>query len=165
VCEFLSALVIQGGEIYTLPEYTDAHEDLIRRYKLKDDEIYARRWIRVEFKPEAPADLINPERYKLTVDESETPAWFSDEINDKVSSELRARVERMIVREDRDILLGGCWIIGKGIRVGLSKSARIIRCSGHISQMFGGTVQKVCDGGTVQKVCDGGTVQKNDNKK
>jgi len=32
MCHFLSALVTRTGEVLTLPEYTDSHEDLVDHF-------------------------------------------------------------------------------------------------------------------------------------
>jgi phage gp45-like len=126
MCDFLSALVFSDGKIFSDPEHTDSHSDLILVKGLDDSRpLETRGWIRVEFKPDHDDTLDQPETYKLKVDETSTPAWFDDAMRFDITERLREQVEKMIVRDSREILLGGCWILARGAKVASVKNGRV----------------------------------------
>lgn len=49
MCNFLSAIVMKNGRIICDPEHTDSHSDLIAANELRDDDVFIRGWVRVEF--------------------------------------------------------------------------------------------------------------------
>jgi hypothetical protein len=146
MCNFLSAIVTRQGELFCNP-LTDAHEDLIELYQLKDNGM--NHFIRVEFSPEDHNDLAKIECYKLEVDESSTPKWFDEELEAKVIRKLKSILKGIIIIEDRKILIDGAYIVS-GCQISLMKQCRVVG---------------VLNGGTVQEVLNGGTVQENFNKK
>lgn len=86
MCNFLSALVTRQGEVkYNL--YTDSHEDLIELYGLRDNSMMGQ-FVRVEYRPKNSNDLADVTKYKLYVDEEETPEWFED-YRQKVEKKLK----------------------------------------------------------------------------
>ncbi len=126
MCKFLSGIVFQSGRIHIDPEHTDSHEDMIAALELKDDREFARDWIRVEFCPEDDK-FEDVDAYKLRVDEKTTRVWFDDDRRAEAENYLRDRIRDMIVKTDRKMLLGGCWIIGGETHVEMIKTSRVIR--------------------------------------
>lgn len=114
---FMAAIAKRNGDIITDPEYTDEHYDLVRVHRLRDSGIMGsgeRDWAPVEFLP--PLDLSrmgNIDEWRLTTAGSHPEEWW-DEVKDQVLDKLRARVQRMFVRENTDVLLGGPWILLSG---------------------------------------------------
>jgi hypothetical protein len=116
MCNFLSGVSLKPtdgrtlGDLICDPEHTDEHHILIASRNVRDDEqAYLQanlaRW---EFTPpENKADLLDLKKWMFTVDERESPPWF-----DLAAERERAEgiVARMIVRDRRAALLGGCWI-------------------------------------------------------
>lgn len=137
MCNFLSAIVLRDGEILTAPEHTDSHQELIDFYGLKDDE--KERFARVEFKPSSEEAYDKPDAYILTIDQEITPHWFDEAMAERVRAKLRARVQMMVVRSDRKILLGGAWILTGKASVSDVKNARIISMheSSRVDSMYG----------------------------
>jgi len=166
MCNFLSALVFSDGKIFSDPEHTDSHSDLIRVRGLDDSlPLETRGWIRVEFKPDNNDTLDQPEMYKLTVDELAAPAWFDDAMRFDITERLREQVEKMIVRDRREILLGGCWILARGAEVVSVKNGLIqmmydssrvnaMLGSSRVNAMLGSSqVNEMWDSSRVNEMC------------
>ena len=153
VCNFLSALVFKNGSIFCAPEATDSHTDLIDAKGLTDSDksLHLRGWIRVEFSPPSPDKLAEPDSYVLKVDETSTPEWFDDALRFQVTEDLRERIERMTVRDERAILLGGCWILASEAKVGRAAAAKIVAMLGSSS------VKEMRDSSSVKKMLDSST--------
>jgi hypothetical protein len=139
MCKFKSALVTRTGEVL-LSEYTDAHEDLIAYFKLKDDRDPGdgmRPFIRIEFVPSEQID--NPKRYRLKVDEEVTPIWFGDDMQASVTEKMREYIRKMIVPDNRDILLGGEWILTGNAIIKKTEATRIYAMLGssRVGEMRG----------------------------
>jgi hypothetical protein len=142
MCQFFSGIVLRNGDLIWSP-YTDSHEDLVALGKLRDTR--EGNFARVEFCPSKPEELSNVESYHLDIYEMRCPDWFEKSKQEIVASRMRGLVKDMILGGDATILLGGCYIIPRGVTVGTAKASRIIVLSG-------GTVQVVENGGTVQVV-------------
>jgi hypothetical protein len=127
VCKFLSALVLRNGDIYTRPEATDSHEDLIEDLGFKDDGSDG--FVRVEFVPPPDRNIVDPNAWKFRLDQ-ERPSWFSQQDEERAIDKLRRRVANMLVSDKRKILLGGCWILHGDAVVSRAHSARIVMMLG-----------------------------------
>lgn len=55
-------------------------------------------------------------KWELVVDEPTKPDWWFG-VQDKVLSTMKNIVESMIIRDKRNIVIGGCWIIAKTGRI------------------------------------------------
>jgi hypothetical protein len=119
VCNFLSAIVSRKGEVYCSP-LLDSHNDIIDYFGLRDGN--APQFTPVEF---TPKDWFDPETWTFKFD-AERPDWADDEWIESATTELRRRVEAMIVTEDRMVLVGGAWIIGPNARIGRTFGCRIL---------------------------------------
>ena len=131
MCHFKSAIVTQDGRVLH-NEFTDLHKDLIALYGIDDKRRSAEiaKFVRVEFYPDDSADLDNPEKYVLRLDETQAPAWWDAERKEAAANELKAIIERMIVDDNREILVDGSYILTKNASV-----KRIVHCL--IPAMFG----------------------------
>lgn len=146
MCNFLSALVFKSGKIFASPEHTDSHSHLIAARGLtaeSDHSLQIRGWIRVEFTPPSSREMADIEKYRLTVDEAGTPEWFDKAMQFDVTEQLKEMVAAMIVTDERDILLGGCWILA-----GEAKVKQIVRA----------TVKVALDSSQVGKMLDSSQV-------
>jgi hypothetical protein len=127
MCHFLSAIFCKNGDLICQPEYTDGHEDLIAWAGLKDDgsPLSKRGWVRVEFTPPADHETwTHLSKWTLTIDEQgDPPKWFDA---DKARGACAAVVERMFVKKEQPVLLGGCWIVCKGGKIGTLRMGRIV---------------------------------------
>jgi hypothetical protein len=144
MCKTFSGFVTRQCELLTHPA-TNSHNDLADIFSLRDNGHNA---VPVEFYPDDVKDYDKPEVYKLHLD-AERPSWWDDELAERITSEFRSRVERMIIRDKRPIIADGCWILVDGAEVG-----RMI--GGRIAIMHGGTL-KVMSGGTLNEM-SGGTL-------
>jgi len=111
MCNFLSAIASRTGEIYCNP-LIDSHEDIIDYFNLRDNQMG--HIVRLEFRPEEKKDLIDISKYKLIVDEPQTPEWFDEELKEKAIERLKVIVKNMIITEDRKVLVGGAYILASG---------------------------------------------------
>ena len=131
MCNFLSALVFKNGKIYCDPEHTDSHSDLIAAKGLteeSDKSIHHRGWIRIEFTPGDSRKYADVDAYVLIVDESSAPDWFDKAMRFDVTEQLKDIVRGMIVTDEREILLGGCWILA-----GEAKVKKIVRATVRVA--------------------------------
>src|SRR6185437_10803222 len=149
MCNFKSAIVTKDGVILH-HELTDSHSELIQHFKLHERRGpgQVQNFIKVEF---TPTDLKfdDPASYVLWVDETETPAWFDEDAKHKTSEFLRDVITKMIIRDKREILLGGAWILSDGAEVGNCLNAKIAAmCGGTLTAMWGGTLTAM-RGGTL----------------
>jgi hypothetical protein len=164
MCEFLSALVFKSGKIFTSPEHTDSHSDLIDAKGLSaesDSSLQIRGWIRVEFTPPSTRQMADVDSYVLRVDESSTPEWFDAAMKFDVTEQLKEIIQAMIVTDERKILLGGCWILA-----GEAKVHKIVRAtvkvalgSSQVGKMLGSSqVGKMLGSSQVGKMLDSSQV-------
>lgn len=129
MCRFLSAIVMPNGTVKCEP-MLDSHSDLVRLFGLDDtaDPSVVQRFAKVEFTP--PADntgMCDLDKWSLRVDEPTEPDWWLG-VRDKAIASLRATVDRMIVRGERDIVVGGCWLVARGGRINKLTGGRIVGC-------------------------------------
>lgn len=137
---------------------TDSHSELIRAYGLKDDGKL--RFARVEFSPPDMSKAAEVDTYKLRLDEERAPDWWSDDMAAAVAEKMRGIVSAMIVKEDDKYLLGGAWIVPKGLTVSVGPMTRVVANLGTVSENYG-TVSVNYSGGTVSENCSCGTVSGN----
>ena len=137
MCNFLSAIVLPSGEVFTDPEHTDSHEDLIACRGLADNGLGG--FVRVEFTP-ANGEYHETDQYQLCLDEYNAPEWWTTEVADRTAEYLRERVRRMVkTSEEIKILLGGCWILAGDVKVLRAKRVRIVqmRGSSQVGKIWG----------------------------
>ena len=141
MCEFLSAVVHKSRGVLCLPEYTDHHSDLLAHYGIKDDRaVGTQNFVRVEFTPKDGASYADPDAYAIRLDETSRPDWYDKAREFDAAEDLRDIIRGMIVEDDRDILMGGCWIINGG-KIGRAVHARIFTMLGKskVGQVSGST--------------------------
>ena len=135
MCQFMSAIITRDGQVLQNC-LTDSHEELIAHFDLHERKAngHGQNFIRIEFTPGRDKEdrpvYDDSTGYKLRVDENETPTWFDAEARGKAEKFLRGVIERMIVRDERKMLLGGVWILAKGAKVQTTRMCRIIAMSG-----------------------------------
>jgi len=115
MCEFMSAIWTKQGDLLCDPSLIDSHEDLIALHGLRDEGHLGaggRDWIRVEFTPpDDGSKIADVSLWNLNIDEETMPCWVD---RDVIRERCAARVQRMIVNEDKPILVGGPFIIVRG---------------------------------------------------
>jgi len=167
MCRFKSGIVMRNGDLLTSP-YTDKHEDLITLHNIKDNGNDG--FVRVEYVPLGKDYELD--NYELRVDESIVPKWFED-IREDIIRKFHQLIKNMIITTDRDLILGGQWIIKDGV-IDLINFANIVSIHrgtvknirrGTVRDIWGGTVRDIHRGtvenihrGTVKNI-HGGTVE------
>ena len=73
MCQFFSTIYTRQGDIYFTEE--DSHDTIISRKRLRDNSLFLRSWVRVEYVD-----------HSLKLDETSCPSWF-----DRVEAEERVR--------------------------------------------------------------------------
>jgi len=134
MCRFLSALVKKNGNIICVPGVTDSHEDLIEYASLHDNDNYIRSFVRIEYHPDN-GELHELDKYELHVDESDTPDWFDKKMKEKIERKLYQRVKKMIISNEKPILLGGCYILHGDAEIRKVQGSRIISMRDNASVM------------------------------
>jgi hypothetical protein len=123
MCQFLSALVLRNGDVLTHP-MLDSHSDLVTYFKLPDATAHHQHFAKVELTPD---DWMDPATWDFRLDETTAPSWWDDVVG-SVESTLRARAERMIVRDgEHALIVDGCWIVGGTAIVRDVRAGRIMR--------------------------------------
>lgn len=117
--KFITAIALTDGSIIVDAEHTDNYITLAKVHELQNEHHLPdeeKTWFPVVFT--APKDLSHIDdvtKWRLSIKvKSEVLSRFRREL----INNLRDYVERLIVRTDRDVLLGGPWIILSG-KVGL----------------------------------------------
>ena len=145
MCEFLSAIYTRTGAFYCIPEETNSHSDIIKKFQLREG-ANSENFVRLELTPQAWAD-VSTWRFKL--DEKNAPSWW-DEKKEDAESAIRAKAQSHIIDKPVDECANRFVILVEGGKIGSLKD-------GCVVVMIGGTIQYVC-GGTIQYV-RGGTIQ------
>ena len=165
MCKFKSFLVLpdkreKGGFRLLSSPYTDSHSELMELNGFKSDGGMRTTFARVEFYPDEPEHLGDPDKYRLHLDEERAPEWYTDELKERVTVKAREHIARMVVRDKRPLLYGGQWILAKGAEVGKADFCRIAAMldGSELSVMRGGTLSDM-RGGTLSDMW-GGTVKK-----
>lgn len=141
MCEFLSAIVMRSGDILT-HDATDSHELLAKHFKLKehrDSDKGVNGWVKVEFCP-PNYEYDQPDKYALRLDEDSAPAWWDAEMVEKVTTSLRAMIERMIVSANEELLLGGRHIVASGSRVDMLVGGTAIAYGSSTVRAYGSSM-------------------------
>jgi hypothetical protein len=94
-------------------DHTRHHSDLIAMAGLPGSH-GQEHYVRIEAKPTDGDWSKDVDQWEWKVDQSYAPGWYDDEVKAQAMKWLRRQVDRMTVREDRRVLLGGKYIcIGK----------------------------------------------------
>jgi hypothetical protein len=138
MCQFFSALYSKQGHLFYDLD-TDSHSDLVRLFKLKDDEFsYLRRnWVKLEFVPNLGKDVTQQKNWNLVLDEEGAPDWFD---RDKARAACWAVISKIIITSEVDFLVSGVWILAKeGTINQLSGNAfvRFMCNTSQIGEMWG----------------------------
>lgn len=124
MCQFLSAIVLQTGSVLCEP-MIDSHETLIKLFRVherQDAPPDCQKFVRVEFTPPTGGDGVPDyfafDKYKLRLDESATPSWWTKELQDAVRGVLIERLRAMLITDNsRPVLVAGAWMLGDGAKV------------------------------------------------
>ena len=157
MCQFISAIVKRNGDVFCQPEYTDSHEDLLDSLGLQDNGNEG--FVRIEFIPGEKID--DPKTWNLKLDETNPPDWWTPDLSERVRDYMISLVGRHIVRESRNILLGGWWILTDGAEVTRVNGARIYAMLGSssVTMMRGSSsVMMMRDSSTVKEMRDSSSV-------
>ena len=155
MCDFLSAIVLESGDVLCDPEHTDSHEDLIESYGLKDNLInnFHTTFSRIEFLP--PKEHIeNLSKWELKVDGKNKPDWLN---MGTLREKLEALVSAHIISDERKILLGGWWILTGNAKINIVKNAniKIMSDSSSIVEMYGASqVEKMLGASYIRSMHD-----------
>ena len=103
MCKRASFLAIRGGKVAWLLN-SDSHEDIVKAEGLKDDEIFTRKFVRIECVPNSDPFSLNPLDWKVKEDEEELPSWYDrEEWVGKILDEL---IEKRIPEEKKTGTIG-----------------------------------------------------------
>lgn len=147
VCNFLSAIILRPFADSPLrvicdPDGGDSHNDILIKYNISDRGLDES--ARVEFVPprkltdggtQEVVDYANTDGYTLKLHTARTPTWWSIEVEDAVSEDLKTRLRRMVVAEDAPYTTG-CVIVADGVTVD-STYGRVIANYGQIITNYG----------------------------
>jgi len=144
------------GTVFCCPDVTNSHEFMIMHLGLVDDGT-ARMWVRVEFTPPDDSSQIEDlDQWTLSVDEETAPPWWEDKV-EGVRTTLANKVRGMFIRDEKSILLGGCWILLDGSNVKTVVNSNIVQMLGssQVGGMHGfSQVGKMLDSSQVGKMWD-----------
>ena len=107
MCNRASFIAIRGGKIAWL-QNSDSHDEIIRAEKLKDSELYARPFVRIECIPKNDPFSLNPLEWDVKEDEQELPSWYDRE--EWVSKILDELIHSRIPEEKRTGIIGNLEI-------------------------------------------------------
>src|SRR3989304_242209 len=150
MCKFYSAIVMRNGDLLHNENLT-SHEDLIDLFGIKDSLGCCDKFVRVEFSPENECYLPYITKYKLMVDESQTPDWF-EKYRELISQNLTTIVNRRIITGSHKILTGGLYIV-KDAQIDLLTQAVVIYIQNS-------SVNKMRENSSVNKMRENSSVNK-----
>lgn len=115
MCNFLSAIVLRDGTVLCEPSLTN-HEDILDYFGIPQTEGSLISFVRVEYSVCAEEwwDLAN---WKLRVDEKFYPDWWTEEVKERVTRDMRRRIEACIIRDKRAVLPMGVYYLAPGAEV------------------------------------------------
>jgi len=157
MCEFVSAIVKPNGDLVCRPEASDSHTDLLAHAGIVDRTCDTA--CCVEFFPDDKTDIFEPAKYVLRVDQGRRPSWYSEEMEARTRESLRDRVRRMVITEDREIILGGCWLVAPGVTIERAVGCRIPVCAGKLLSVSNTGIGKMWDSSQVQEMLGSSQVQ------
>lgn len=156
MCEFLSALVLESGEVLTHP-ILDSHSDLALRYNIRDDD-GVQRFAKVELLPDNWLDV---DTWRFTLDEQSAPVWW-DAVKDQAETKLRTKARNMILTSGTHALIAdGVWILGGDVIVEHMVGGRIMAMqdSSQVGAMLGSSqVGAMWDSSQVREMRDSSQV-------
>jgi hypothetical protein len=144
MCKFFSGIVMRNLDIIHDAEHTDSHEDLISVNNIKDGnvQLYGQGFARFEFTPPKNSKTIGDiSTWNFHIDENVIPNWATENFQ-----EIRAKIERivnrMFINDERQLLLGGCWILLENAEIVAAKCTKIAHMSGNsvVNNMSGNSV-------------------------
>ena len=100
------------GDIYCIPDKTHSHSVIAAVFNLRDSDVsfYAQNLCKYEYRPPRDTKLWNDlDKWELVIDEDggKAPPWFDRE---NVITYMQRLVRPMFVTDERNWLVGGCWI-------------------------------------------------------
>lgn len=98
MCNFLSAVLFKN-EVYIAPIYNQSHSALLRKLKVKDNNMLRTKFVKIELLPYEGNILSDVDKWRYVVDQDNTPEWYDenkDEYEDRVRSEARRWLKRNI---------------------------------------------------------------------
>ena len=104
MCQFMSGIGMKNGDLHT-SIYTDSHEDIIEDLGLNNN---GNQFQRLEYLPQG--DLWDYKKYELEIDGAREE-WVTDELLEKWERKFITRLKKMIIDSDKNILLGGKYIL------------------------------------------------------
>ena len=161
MCKFFSAILTRDENLISNP-FTSSHEDLIDEANLIDNEFHQDKFIRLEFSPEKDADLACIEKYVLTVDENQIPDWFTEEVKERAINRLTNILNKIIIKDNRKILIGQVAILADGVIINKIIDSRILIMCGSsvVRRMYSSSVvQRMCNSSIVNEMYDSSIVQ------
>ena len=160
MCRWRSAWLKRDGDL--LLAESDSHGEILEIYGIEDrNGRLADLMVPVEFCPPNDGKFYDVADYVFSFHETPRPDWATDEMIAYATERLRDIVDRAIVREDRQILCGGRWIVAPGVTVKRATVGTVVIANyGTVAANYG-TVARNCSGGTVARNYSSGTVTEN----
>ena len=150
MCNFLSAIYTQDGRLLCNP-LVDSHSDLIELFGVHERAGVGgigQKFVKLELTPTENryADVA---AYSFRVDETETPGWFDKAASASAESEMRAVIEKMVVRgANGRLLVCGCFIVPEGVC--RAKIARVFASGSATVEASGSATVEAYDSATVE---------------
>ena len=113
MCNFWSAIVKKNGTVL-FDEMSDSHEDVIDKYKLKDETADPEllEFARIEITPPR-GDVFAPTKdWIFKIDQSCTPVWFTDKNKKDCYKKLKTFASKAIIvgKEIKEVSKGRIWV-------------------------------------------------------
>jgi hypothetical protein len=131
-----------------------SHEDIIGYFNVRDDNPPMRGFVRFEYVPKNNRfdDL---DSYDLRIDERDPPEWCDYAFKAAIAAEMRSRVSRLIITDDRKIIIGAAILVGKA-NIGRLLSGPAWAYGSSTVKAYNSSTVTACDSSTVT-ACDSST--------
>jgi len=159
MCKFYSAILTVSGEVLH-DIHTTSHEDLINLFGLNDDK--AGRFCKLEYTSENLFDLST---YSLRADEDIKPEWVTDAMLEAAEKKLHQIVRKRIITEDRELLMGGIFVVAEDVKINNVRNAvievirnsivNVMQDNSTVNEMWGNSTVKEMQGNSTVNVMQG----------
>jgi len=134
MCQFYSPIVTRELKILDCVEQNDSHEDVIEKYRLKDDKLKNRDFVRLEINPKDD-DIFNHKisNWIYREDEIDTlPNWYKKN-KDIIKKKCYAKLRKVFKKQ---FLVGGKYkVINRNVR--FLKNVKIEVLRSKVNEMWG----------------------------
>lgn len=118
------AVALKNGEVICRPELASSAEGLLSLVGVGTDQ--RDQFVVVWATPSNFRTSFDLSTWKWNLSSNADNPWFNEQRKEAAIAVVREKISSMFLREDREYILGGCWILGGSAEVDYIDNARIL---------------------------------------